>query len=216
MIAPTVKNFLRKAQADPDLAQRVGNTDTYPALAELSESAGEPATEGALRAAFAARDARMLVRQMIARGLMDPCPLPPTPLMDGDVWKRVAAMDLSPVAGQLVNYLGWTPERAAAIERRYRGFFYLKITLPGGMASPTPEVDEFWHQHIINTRRYAPDCMNVAGQFLHHTFLTPDDPAEAAELSSVWLATWTSYEALFAEPYEGTLGAGLLERWPNP
>jgi hypothetical protein len=135
--------------------------------------------------------------------------------MDQDLWNRVAAMDLSPVVAQLVNYQGWTTERAAAAERRYRRFFYMKVALPEGMASPTPEIDEFWHQHIINTRQYKPDCQHVVGRFVHHDFLSLDDPAQVRELSAVWLATWVCYETLFEEPYEETIGAALLQRWPK-
>jgi len=63
---------------------------------------------------------------------------------------------------QLVRYRGWSPERAHSAERRYRRFFYLNATLPANSASPTSEVDEFWH-----------------------------------------------------EPYEETVGAALLNRWPK-
>jgi hypothetical protein len=81
------------------------------------------------------------------------------------------------------------------------------------MASPTAEVDRFWHQHIINTMNYGPDCERVAGQFLHHTFLPPGNVDEA---QSVWFTTWISYENVFEEPYEETLGSALLDRWPGP
>ena len=215
MLTPNVAGFFRKARADSGLAEQVRNTGSYQALAELSERAGDPVPAGELRAAFTARNAGVLARHMMRRGALDASPLPPVPPMDRDVWSRVASMDLSPVVLQLVNYQGWTEDRARAAEHRYRRFFYLKATMPEGKASPTPEVDEFWHQHIINTERYGPDCQRVAGRFFHHTFLSPDDPADARELSDVWLSTWVRYEALFEEPYEETVGAALLERWPN-
>ena len=80
------------------------------------------------------------------------------------------------------------------------------------MASPAPEVDEFWHQHIINTRRYGPDCRRVVGRFMHHSFLSFDDPAQTRMLSAVWLTTWTCYETLFEEPTKRRSGgaAGAL------
>ena len=215
MLTPNVARFLRKAHADSGLAELVRNAGSYQALAELSERVDEPAPAAELRAVFAARNAAVLARHMMRRGAIDAVPLAPIPAMDRELWNRVACMDLSPVVMQLVNYKGWTEERARAAEHRYRRFFYLKATMPEGKASPIPEVDEFWHQHIINTERYGPDCQSVAGRFFHHTFLSPDDPAEARELSAVWLSTWVCYEALFEEPYEETIGAALLERWPN-
>jgi hypothetical protein len=33
---------------------------------------------------------------------------------------------------------------------------------------PTHDIDEFWHQHILDTRKYAEGCQNALGQFLHH------------------------------------------------
>ena len=215
MLAPNVADFLRKAQADPSLAEQVKNADTYQDLAALSEAVGEPAPPADLRAAFTARNAGVLTRHMMRRGLIDTVPLRPVPPMKEDLWERVATMDLSPVVQQLVDYRGWTAKRAAAAERRYRRFFYLKAAMPTNNAAPTTEVDEFWHEHIINTRRYGPDCEQVAGQFLHHTFVSPDEMTQTSELLSVWLSTCASYEELFEEPYEETIGAALLRRWPK-
>lgn len=210
-----VSSFLKKAHTDQSLAEQIRNIDAYERLAELSRQSGHPAGASEFRSAFIARNARALLEHMVRRGLVEAItPIPLTPI-DPDVWNRVAALDLTPVAQQLIDYRGWTPERTASIERRYRRFLYLKTTMPEGSASPTREVDEFWHQHIINTRRYGPDCEAVAGRFLHHTLLSPDDPAEAGALNAVWLATQAIYESLFEEPYEGTIGEALLQRWPK-
>src|SRR5262249_37338296 len=160
------------------------------------------------------RNAGVLARQMISQGLMEPLPVPSVPELDRDLWNRVAGLDLEPVTAQLIDYQGWTAVRAAAAEQRYRRFFYLKATLPNG-ASPTVEIDQFWHQHILNTERYGPDCWHVAGRFLNHTFLSPADEAQAKQLQSVWLTTWVCYETRFEAPYEETIGAALLQRWPK-
>ena len=112
---------------------------------------------------------------MMRRGLIDAAPLEPVAPMDHELWSRIADMDLSPVVTQLVTYLGWSAERAAAAEQRYRRFFYLKATLPEGNASPTTEIDEFWHQHILNTRRYASDSQRIYDRFIHHS--RPREPS---------------------------------------
>ena len=215
MLNANVATFLKKAQEDAILAAQVNCADTYQELESVSQDAGAPAGASEFRAAFKERNARVLVHLMMRRGAINPVPLDPVPPMDPELWARVTAMDLSAVVYQMVTYQGWTRTRALAVERRYRRFFYLKSVMPGGMASPTREVDDFWHQHIINTHRYEPDCLRVAGRFLHHTFMSFDDPAQARELSAVWLNTWTSYEALFEEPYQETAGMALLQRWRN-
>jgi hypothetical protein len=152
---------------------------------------------------------------MMRHSIIDPLPMPSVPEIDQELWNRVAAMDLSPVVRQLVTDQGWGAERAQSAEKRYRRFFYLKAVLPEGKASPSAEVDLFWHQHILNTQQYGPDCQRVARRFLHHTFLTPSDPVQAREIQTVWLATWICYEALFEEPYEEMIGTALLERGPK-
>jgi hypothetical protein len=215
MPTANVSNFLKQAHADDRLAEQTRGIDAYEVLAELSSESGHPAEAADFRSAFMARNARVLLEHMIQRGLVELTTLDPAEPIDAEVWNRVAALDLTPVAQQLTDYQGWTPARAASVERRYRRFLYLKTMLPEGNASPTHEVDEFWHQHIINTRRYGPDCEAVAGRFLHHTFLAPEDPAEAGTLNTVWLITQATYESLFEEPYEGTIGEALLRRWPR-
>ena len=78
---------------------------------------------------------------------------------------------------------------------------------------PTSEVDEFWHQHILNTWQYASDCQKLTGGFVHHF---PSSGIicrnESAELTDKFFDTWLSYETIFNEPYEETIGAALLPR----
>ena len=31
------------------------------------------------------------------------------------------------------------------------------------------DVDEFWHQHILDTRKYRDDCENIFGHYMDHT-----------------------------------------------
>jgi hypothetical protein len=215
MLDPNVANFFRRVKTDSSLTAEVKNSDSYSTLAALSVRSDTPATEGELQAAFAARDAGVLLQHMIRRGLAEPIPMATIPPLDPELWRRVAEMDLTQPSTQLVTYRGWTPQQVASTERRYRRFFYLKAILPDGHAAPTIEVDEFWHQHIINTRLYGPDCDRVVGSFVHHTFLPSDDPAQAQKLTAVWLTTWVAYETLFHESYEETIGTALLSRWPN-
>jgi hypothetical protein len=88
----------------------VNNTDSYQALAQLSERLGEPATASELRAAFSTRNASVLAQQMIRF----------RPWMRGHLWNRVASLDLKPVVTQLVNYLCWSETRAASMNRTKR------------------------------------------------------------------------------------------------
>jgi len=63
---------------------------------------------------------------------------------------------------------GWSTQRAEAVESEYRRFLFLMKKYPEAEASPTVDVDTFWHYHILDTLKYARDCDAVFGYFLHH------------------------------------------------
>jgi hypothetical protein len=86
-------------------------------------------------------------------------------------FEEIAALDLEPIKTKLMHGKsgeGWAPERVAAAEREYRRFLFLMKKHPDELVAPTTEVDDFWHQHILDTAKYADDCQKVFGYFLHH------------------------------------------------
>ncbi|MCS0808803.1 glycine-rich domain-containing protein-like [Massilia agilis] len=83
----------------------------------------------------------------------------------------IASLDLDPIKVKLMHKESgeaWSLERAAAAEFEYRRFLYLMKKFPQEQASPSMEVDTFWHYHILDTLKYAEDCQVVFGYFLHH------------------------------------------------
>jgi hypothetical protein len=81
------------------------------------------------------------------------------------------ALDLSPIKMKLMHVEsgeGWSAMRADAVETEYRRFLFLMKKYPDSQASPTVDVDTFWHYHILDTMKYARDCKAVFGYFLHH------------------------------------------------
>jgi hypothetical protein len=63
---------------------------------------------------------------------------------------------------------GWSSEHADRIELGYRRFLKLLAKYPERAIAPTRDIDDFWHAHILDTRKYADDCMRVFGEFVHH------------------------------------------------
>lgn len=62
----------------------------------------------------------------------------------------------------------WTREDALRCSQLYKNFLILnKKYLPQPLV-PTREIDEFWHNHILHTRRYLQDCQQIFGYYLHH------------------------------------------------
>ncbi len=77
----------------------------------------------------------------------------------------VHTIDLTRVRARLLRS-GWDAARYAAAEASYLAF--LGDAGAGDVLTPTPDVDEVWHAHLLHTKDYLRDCMRVFGRFLHH------------------------------------------------
>ena len=83
----------------------------------------------------------------------------------------IAALDLDPIKVKLMHREsgeGWSLEKANAVEFEYRRFLILMKQFPQEETAPLMDVDTFWHYHILDTLKYAADCEQVFGYFLHH------------------------------------------------
>jgi len=109
---------------------------------------------------------------------------------------------------------GWTPERAEAVERRYRRFLFLTLTA-GEPIVPSGEIDAFWHAHILDTRKYAEDCAAAFGFFLHHfPYFGLRGEQDASNLKSAFQRTQELYQERYGEDYLGDAqgcAAGCLD-----
>ena len=107
-------------------------------------------------------------------------------------------------------------QQANLAERRYRRFLYLLSADLGLRGVPTPEIDEFWHQHILNTRKYWQDCKSLRGSYLHHLPASGDDnAAEHNMMEAAYIDMWVAFESLFGEPYMEPIWDALVTRWPE-
>jgi hypothetical protein len=92
-------------------------------------------------------------------------------MFSNDDFALIAALDLNPIKTKLTHVEsgeGWPLERVEAAETEYRRFLYLLKTFPKVEMAPLKDVDIFWHYHILDTMKYARDCEQVFGYFLHH------------------------------------------------
>jgi len=80
--------------------------------------------------------------------------------------QRLREFDLSRINQQLRND-GY--ENVEELEAKFRRFIKVIIENPDSEISPSPEVDEYWHKFILDTREYQQFCDEVLGQFIHHT-----------------------------------------------
>lgn len=85
--------------------------------------------------------------------------------------EAVAQLDLSQIKAKLMHAAsgeGWNLDKTNAVEQEYRRFLCLMATFPDESIAPLVDVDTFWHYHILDTMKYAADCEQAFGYFLHH------------------------------------------------
>ncbi len=83
----------------------------------------------------------------------------------------IHALDLDPIKVKLMDTEdgeGWSRQRVDRNAREYKRFLILSAKYPDQPIAPGKDVDKFWHSHILDTIKYAEDCENLFGYFLHH------------------------------------------------
>jgi hypothetical protein len=114
----------------------------------------------------------------------------------------IEALDLDPIKFKLMNREegeGWSREYVDQLETAYKRFLTLVVKYPHEPIVPSKEVDKFWHGHILDTMKYAQDCQNVFGYFLHHfPYFGMRGEADAANLAEAGRKTARLYESEFS------------------
>jgi hypothetical protein len=122
-----------------------------------------------------------------------------------EMLQAVMAIDLNPIKLKLMHVAsgeGWSVERTDAVEKEYRRFLCLMKLYPEEDTAPLVDVDTFWHYHILDTMKYAADCEQAFGYFLHHypyVGLRGGDDAQFRVDSGERMRTL--YETTFGESY---------------
>ena len=63
----------------------------------------------------------------------------------------------------------WSLEMFDIAKQEYRRFLELEFRYPDWNFAPTSIMDDLWHQHILDTKTYTRDCMDILGKYLHHS-----------------------------------------------
>jgi len=124
----------------------------------------------------------------------------------------IGLIDLSAIKQKVIAEKGWSEQIADYAELRYRRFLCMHLMDPRLPLVPPSDIDAVWHQHILFTRKYAADCKNTFGDFLHHQPAT-GGKAEAGELNRRFLETATRYADLFGQNYLAMEPEGLSSNW---
>jgi hypothetical protein len=124
----------------------------------------------------------------------------------------IAAIDLSAVKRKVVAEKAWVPKIADYAELRYRRFLAMRLLDRKLVLVPPPDIDVFWHQHILFTREYARDCEKAFGEFLHHNPAS-GSKNEAEKLQQGFVETAAFYADAFGENYLATEPEGVSASW---
>ncbi|MDQ2990363.1 MAG: glycine-rich domain-containing protein-like [Pseudomonadota bacterium] len=117
----------------------------------------------------------------------------------------ILELDLDPIKVKLMHKEsgeGWSLEYANAREFEYRRFLYLMKMFPEEQTAPLFDVDIFWHYHILDTMKYAADCEQIFGYFLHHfPYIGLRGEDDEAAHHRIGVRMQELYEATFGESY---------------
>ncbi|AFY81430.1 glycine-rich domain-containing protein [Oscillatoria acuminata] len=118
---------------------------------------------------------------------------------------KLQQLDLGPIAYKLMHPEtgeGLTYPQVNRALSRYLMFLCLLYLYPHLAIAPNREIDHVWHQHILDTSKYAQDCQMLFGQFIHHfPYFGIRDPGDQEQLQDAFAQT----EALFQTHFGITL-----------
>jgi hypothetical protein len=117
--------------------------------------------------------------------------------------QKIQSIDLEPIIVKIINSdggEGWSLEFAQDVEMWYRRFLALVLKYPSWQLAPPKVVDTFWHYHILDTEKYAEDCQEALGRFLHHfPYFGMRSSEDQRALQQAFQMTQSIYEAEFGE-----------------
>jgi hypothetical protein len=114
---------------------------------------------------------------------------------DTELWARIAAFTFDPpnakltFAKRLIRETGWSGAYAAQAINEYRRFLYLAVRA-GHAVTPSQQVDEVWHLHLMYTRHYwgvlCADVLRTPCIMARRSAATPRQPSTMTCMSKHW------------------------------
>jgi len=114
---------------------------------------------------------------------------------------HIRELDLSYLEQRLADLKDWHEDDAKYAVERYKNFLILVIRHPDKVLAPAPDIDEAWHHHILHTMQYTRDCLEIFGEYLHHTPVNKSRPEEKTLMEEARERTSILYQKEFGDPY---------------
>jgi hypothetical protein len=109
---------------------------------------------------------------------------------------------------RLARENGWSKEFTLRAMGEYKKFMFL-ICVTHGTLTPSEEVDQVWHLHLLYTRSYWREfCGEILKREVHHG-PTKGGPQESDRFNDCYAATLLAYNEKFGHPAPQSI-------WPPP
>ncbi|ESQ75386.1 hypothetical protein [Asticcacaulis sp. AC402] len=119
-----------------------------------------------------------------------------------------AANTVLPFSRRLARDQGWSYGYAQATVEEYKRYIYL-VCISGTVLTPSEDVDQAWHLHLIYTRDYWDRfCDRTLGRRIHHS-PTEGGVTEDSRYLDAYRRTLELYESEFGTPPP-------ISIWPSP
>jgi len=69
---------------------------------------------------------------------------------------------------EAANEVDWTEAQVLRVIEEYRKFLTLTLEGQGKITSPSHNIDVIWHHHILDTKKYYEDMIDIFGHMIHH------------------------------------------------
>ena len=133
--------------------------------------------------------------------------------LHSELWRGICAFQIDDPNSELMfserlaRDHGWSAEYARRVIEEYKRFVFLAMVAEHEV-TPSHDVDEAWHLHLIYTRSYWDElCRKILGRPLHHV-PTRGGPHERTRHSTQYLQTLATYAEVFG-------GAPPTDIWPT-
>ena len=125
----------------------------------------------------------------------------------------------NPIGAQLVSRLqrklGISAAEAFKRVRAYTQFLALKaasLDIDATKLSPPELVDSVWHEHVLDTKHYAPACLSAFGHPIHHD---PNGDADVGQRARRRAATLVVLKKVYGDDYDKGIWAFPAEAPPK-
>jgi hypothetical protein len=136
------------------------------------------------------------------------------------LWARITKFPLDdpgsalPFSLRLARENGWSRHFACRVIEEYKRFCYL-ARRAGHSVTPSDEVDQAWHLHLLYTQAYWTFCGRVLGRPLHHN-PTRGGPDESAKFREAYERTLASYRRMFGFDPPPDVWPSVAVRFAHP